>query len=323
VEKSYKRNENIDEKIQSVKLPYLSWKVLFLVDEALESKQIAEMLETDMGEIDTALQRLIDSDLVSLSTMAEPFEALPEKDTVIYEPQKEEVAEVPEPDVTENILPADLVEASPQPEANLMPELDMAEEPPELPISLENNETPEIMEPESNELVLELQEETLQTPAESEMEGLDVDFAAETAEPMPETFEPVQASTEIPQPPKGPSRKTILVVDDSIVIRKMVEIALEDENFNIDTAVSGKEGLSKIDRINPDLVILDLMLPDINGIDILKTVKASRGIPVIMLSGKDSPQMVEKAKVSGADAFLPKPFKDDELIEKIKSLLNV
>ncbi len=113
----------------------------------------------------------------------------------------------------------------------------------------------------------------------------------------------------------------MLVIDDSIVIRKMVEIALEDEDYLIHTAVSGKDGLDKIDHLNPSLIILDLMLPDINGIDILKTVKASRKTPVIMLSGKDSPQMVEKAKETGADAFLPKPFKDDELIEKINSLI--
>ena len=77
------------------------------------------------------------------------------------------------------------------------------------------------------------------------------------------------------------------MIDDSLVIRKMVEIALEDEDYNISTAVSGKEGLDSLDKINPDLVILDMMLPDINGIEILKTIKASKGIPVIMLSGKD------------------------------------
>ena len=63
-------------------------------------------------------------------------------------------------------------------------------------------------------------------------------------------------------------------------------------------------------------------MPGKSGIDLLKTVKASKGIPVIMLSGKDSPQMVEKARSEGADAFLPKPFKDDELVAKIRELLS-
>ncbi len=125
-----------------------------------------------------------------------------------------------------------------------------------------------------------------------------------------------------PAPEEAQKARTILVVDDSIVIRKMVEIALEEENYNLVSAVSGKEGLDKLDSAKPDLVILDLMLPDISGIDILKTVKAAHNLPVIMLSGKDSPQMVEKAKSAGADAFLPKPFKDEELREQIKNLLN-
>ncbi len=110
------------------------------------------------------------------------------------------------------------------------------------------------------------------------------------------------------------------MIDDSLVIRKMVEIALEDEDYIIETAVSGKEGLDKLDSVNPALVILDMMLPDINGIEILKTIKASKGLPVIMLSGKDSPQMVENAKKEGAEEFLPKPFKDDDLVEKVKLL---
>ena len=77
-----------------------------------------------------------------------------------------------------------------------------------------------------------------------------------------------------------------------------------------------------LDQENPNLVILDMMLPDMNGIDLLKTIKASKGIPVIMLSGKDSPQLIETAKSVGADDFLPKPFRDEELVEKVKTLLK-
>ena len=118
------------------------------------------------------------------------------------------------------------------------------------------------------------------------------------------------------------SKKTILVVDDSIVIRKMVEIALEEEDYKIITSISGKDGMKLLDDEQPNLVILDMMLPDMNGIDVLKTIKASSGQPVIMLSGKDSPQLVENAKAEGADEFLPKPFRDEDLIEKVKNLLD-
>ena len=100
----------------------------------------------------------------------------------------------------------------------------------------------------------------------------------------------------------------------------MIEIALEEEEFNITTAISGKEGLEVIEKTNPTLIILDMMLPDMNGLDVLKTIKNEKKIPVIMLSGKDSPQLIESAKEIGVDDFLPKPFRDEELVEKVKTL---
>ncbi|MEJ2052355.1 MAG: response regulator [Calditrichaceae bacterium] len=177
---------------------------------------------------------------------------------------------------------------------------------------------------------LEIDLPDVEEKTEEEFEGtdLDIDFATEEVEEKEEKVEeeqeaqPEESEPEKPAAEVSADTKTILVVDDSIVIRKMVEIALEDENYQIETAVSGKDGLAIMDDKNPHLMILDLMLPDINGIDLLKTVKASKGIPVIMLSGKDSPQMVEKARSEGADAFLPKPFKDDELVAKIRELLS-
>jgi CheY-like chemotaxis protein len=120
----------------------------------------------------------------------------------------------------------------------------------------------------------------------------------------------------------GSGAKTIMVIDDSIVIRKMIEIALEDEDFRILSATSGKDGMEAVERENPDLIILDMLLPDMNGIDVLKKIKETRDLPVIMLSGKDSPQLVENAKEAGVNDFLPKPFKDEELVEKVKTLIG-
>ena len=94
------------------------------------------------------------------------------------------------------------------------------------------------------------------------------------------------------------------------------------EDFKIINTNSGKEALKLLDDENPAIVILDMMLPDMNGIDLLKTIKASKGIPVIMLSGKDAPQLVESAKEAGADDFLPKPFRDEELVSKVKALVG-
>ncbi len=110
----------------------------------------------------------------------------------------------------------------------------------------------------------------------------------------------------------------ILVVDDSVVIRKMVEIALENENYQIVSVPTGKEALNFLDDQAPDLIILDIMLSDVNGLDVLKAIKASKDIPVIMLSAKDTPRETTRAKELGADDFIPKPFKDEELVAKIK-----
>lgn len=194
-------------------------------------------------------------------------------------------------------------------------------------------------EDEEIELLQDTEEELTETVSDSEEdEKIEINIPEGEDEDSDDsefnfnlTGEEAEAATKAeptPEPPAEPAKevdtsgfKKILVIDDSLVIRKMVEIALEEEDFNISTAVSGKEGLDIMDKTNPDLVILDMMLPDINGIEILKTIKASKGIPVIMLSGKDSPQMIETAKNEGAEEFLPKPFKDDDLVEKIKKLI--
>jgi len=159
------------------------------------------------------------------------------------------------------------------------------------------------------EIVIEEEPAAEETVAEEEI----------VIEEKPAEKAPTDDKEETPAPAGS---KKILVVDDSIVIRKMVEIALENENFTIETAVSGKEALQKVDAVDPDLVILDIMLPDVSGIEILKAIKASKGLPVIMLSGKNSPQDIELAKAQGADDFAPKPFKEEELVEKIKALVK-
>jgi len=246
------------------------------------------------------------------------------------EPISEEELAEDEPDLTDELI--SVVEEE-GPEEELVSEEDTLTD-----FSLDNFNLEDTVEMTTEteadvESVAEtVEEETLEIDLQ-DMEGkeestegvdLNIDFAEEeqTEVAVEEKPQPKETKPEKPSAEELADMKTILVVDDSIVIRKMVEIALEDENYKIETAVSGKDGLAILDEKNPSLMILDLMLPDINGIDLLKTVKASKGIPVIMLSGKDSPQMVEKARSEGADAFLPKPFKDDELVSKIRELLS-
>jgi CheY-like chemotaxis protein len=189
--------------------------------------------------------------------------------------------------------------------------------------------------PESEDINFESFEETAEVETKEDEESADIsslidEMGSEEGteeseqETMVEEEEIEDKPKEADQPEKKSTKgsKTVMVIDDSIVIRKMVEIALEDGDYHIVTSSSGKEGLTLVDEENPDIVIVDMTLPDMNGIDLLKTVKASKGIPVIMLSGKDAPQLIENAKAAGADDFLPKPFRDDDLIEKVKNLLK-
>ena len=88
------------------------------------------------------------------------------------------------------------------------------------------------------------------------------------------------------------------------------------------SVATGKDALNYLDETDPDLIILDIMLSDMNGLDVLKAIKASKQIPVVMLSAKDTPRETTKAKQLGADDFIPKPFKDEELVGKIKELIK-
>ena len=192
------------------------------------------------------------------------------------------------------------------------PAIEEQEESPEEPEEITLPE-PEVDAELKEEVAME---ETLEAPAEETM-------APEVEETeMTITEETVQEVSEAPSEPGPQGQKTILVVDDSIVIRKMVEIALENESYNVVSVATGKDAFSYLDSKDPDLVILDIMLPDVNGLDILKAIKAKTTIPVVMLSAKDTPKETSQAKELGANDFIPKPFRDEELVGKIHELIG-
>ncbi len=340
MEKNYKRADNIDEIIHSVKLPYLAWKVLFLIGEQMETKKILEILEESEKNIADALSLLENEKLIVSETVEdivvdepvieeegaleevvkteEPLESEAAMETVLQEDKDSElIADIEEGSVEEDVSEADLLgdvgEAVVEEQEEAAPEINIAGEEER---SKEEKPAAEEVAEQPQDAIQPIEEEATPVGEEDETIDLGIDFSSQE-----ETKQEVAQTEEDKALPKS-GQTTILVIDDSIVIRKMVEIALEDVNFHIESAANGKAGLEMVDKVDPKLVIVDLMLPDINGIDILKTIKASKGIPIIMLSGKDTPQMIEKAKAEGADEFLPKPFKDEELVEKINALLK-
>ena len=118
--------------------------------------------------------------------------------------------------------------------------------------------------------------------------------------------------------------KILLVEDDSYMV-KAITIRLEANDFEVVAALDGEEGLAKSRSEKPDLIILDVMLPKMDGFDIcrkLKIDKQYKDIPIIMLTAKFQPSDIRFGKEMGADAYMTKPFDSQALLAKIEELLK-
>ncbi len=114
----------------------------------------------------------------------------------------------------------------------------------------------------------------------------------------------------------------VLIVDDEVSICELIKLDLEFEGYIVETANDGQEALDKVQAFNPDIMILDLMLPKINGYDVCKKVNAEKGIPIIMLTAKaDIIDRVLGLEL-GADDYITKPFDSRELMARVKALLR-
>ncbi len=119
--------------------------------------------------------------------------------------------------------------------------------------------------------------------------------------------------------------RKILAVDDEKNIAKLVQTVLERAGFQVVTAYDGKEALQKIASEHPDLVILDVMMPYMDGFEVLQTMRRNAGtrdIPVIMLTAKSADQDVFRGWQSGVDLYLTKPFNPNELVSFVKRIFK-
>jgi len=116
---------------------------------------------------------------------------------------------------------------------------------------------------------------------------------------------------------------TILVVEDEIKITRFVKKGLEMEHFTVETAYDGKEGLEKAEVNNYDLIILDIMLPEIDGVEVCRRLRENKvETPIIMLTARDTIEDRIKGLDVGADDYLIKPFAFGELVARIRALLR-
>jgi two-component system, OmpR family, response regulator ArlR len=118
------------------------------------------------------------------------------------------------------------------------------------------------------------------------------------------------------------NNQRILIVEDEIKIARFLELELKHEGYDVDQAHDGREGLNKALEKEFDLIILDIMLPSMNGIEVLRRLRQNSEIPVIMLTAKDETMDKVIGLDMGADDYVTKPFVIEELLARIRSALK-
>ena len=117
--------------------------------------------------------------------------------------------------------------------------------------------------------------------------------------------------------------KTILLADDSSTIRRIVELSFNRGEVRVVTASSGVEALAQLDRLQPELVLADIVMPAPDGYELCRRIKSSeRPVPVVLLAGAFEHFDDERARACGADGYLVKPFEAEQLREKVQALLE-
>ncbi|PNZ29450.1 response regulator transcription factor [Staphylococcus rostri] len=115
----------------------------------------------------------------------------------------------------------------------------------------------------------------------------------------------------------------VLVVDDEHSIVTLLKYNLEQAGYHIDVAQDGEEALAKVDEVKPDIVVLDLMLPKKDGIEVCKTIRANKNsVPILMLTAKDDAFDRVLGLELGADDYMTKPFSPREVVARVKAILR-
>jgi two-component system response regulator MtrA len=114
----------------------------------------------------------------------------------------------------------------------------------------------------------------------------------------------------------------ILVVDDDVALAEMIGIVLRGEGYEAIQAFDGAEALKKLEESKPDLILLDVMLPGLDGIEVCAKIRETSGIPIIMLTARGDTTDVVRGLESGADDYVVKPFNPKELVARIKTRLR-
>ena len=114
----------------------------------------------------------------------------------------------------------------------------------------------------------------------------------------------------------------ILVVDDDVALAEMIGIVLHNEGFDVVFCADGSQALAQFQEIHPDLVLLDVMLPGMDGFDVCRAIRRISDAPIVMLTARSDTSDVVTGLEAGADDYVPKPFKPKELVARVRARLR-
>ncbi|MBI3708385.1 MAG: response regulator [Proteobacteria bacterium] len=114
----------------------------------------------------------------------------------------------------------------------------------------------------------------------------------------------------------------ILVVDDDARIRELLRRYLAQQGFRVTTAANGADAASKLESLTYDLVVLDVMMPGLNGVELTRRLRKSNQVPILLLTARGEPQDRISGLAAGADDYLAKPFEAEELVLRIRAILR-
>jgi len=123
-------------------------------------------------------------------------------------------------------------------------------------------------------------------------------------------------------PDPSPINKRILVVDDEERIVRFIRLNLEQDGFQVVEAFTGKQAMEKLRQALPDLILLDVMLPDLDGFEVLRMVRENHDVPIIMLTAKTEEDDRVRGLELGADDYVTKPFSPRELVSRVRAVLR-
>src|SRR5436853_3491347 len=120
----------------------------------------------------------------------------------------------------------------------------------------------------------------------------------------------------------APNAQSVLVVEDEASIASFVSLYLKNAGYEVRTVASGRDALTSVEKDEPSIIVLDLMLPDIDGIEVCRRIRQRSDLPILMLTARDEDVDKIIGLEVGADDYLTKPFNPRELVARVKAILR-